>query len=175
MSIPKFESFKLGPGNINNPSGESQFYPVTSIPLNSFGKDGDIAVNTSTPGGVFQRMNGIWQVVSALLVPLTVNLNDGQIGSTNAFQYSAVVFPYAKIQYTLRRGSDETQKRQGTLVILSDSNSNTSTTLNDERIEFGGDVGVTLTISVSGGIVSINYTSTAQGIPLQLKYLVSGW
>lgn len=175
MSIPKFESLKLGPGNINNPSGESQFWPVSGVPSPSLGKNGDVAINTSSPFGVYQKVGGTWEVVGSLLIPVNLSLVDGQASPVTAFTYSAAVFPMAMLTYTIKRGTDDTQKRFGSVIILSDAVSNTLAPPTEERVEFGADVGVTLTYSVVGGLVTVKYTSQTQGTLITLGYVLSGW
>ena len=135
-------------------------------------KDGDVAfVVNGAFSTVLQRVNGFWTDLSGQ--PATVALVDGQGSPADAFIFLATNKSFAKIEYTLRRGTDQSTKRFGVYNVAND---NISTVQYDHAYnQIGADVGITVTWVLTGGNVRMQYTSALQSLPIELRYTIKGW
>lgn len=134
-------------------------------------KDGDICfVISGADSTILQRANGTWKAYRHPAIHLS--LTEG------AYQSSALTFiggsyHFAKMEYTIKRGSGEGRKRVGTLDILNDGTSDIS--YSHEFTEIGDDVNVWLTPTISAGIVDIKYDSAFEGNDIFMEYKLLGW
>ena len=143
------------------------------------GKDGDVWIQVPAAGfptggddsEIYLKVNKIWRPLS-FSNPITKNLVDGQLTTEVAAEYPATLFPYAVLEYTVRRGSGHNRKRSGLMIILSDS---ATVSYTHETNDIGADVNCPFSVSVSAGVVSLNYTSTLEAIPIELRYILRGW
>jgi hypothetical protein len=135
-------------------------------------KDGDLAVviNGAT-SSIMQRRDGIWVDLGGQAS--TVVLADNQPTATDALVFVGSQYSFAKIEYTLTRGSGQGQKRAGTYNVLNDNSSDVE--YDNGFTDIGADIGVTVTWMITGGNVHMQYTSTNQGQALVLKYNIAGW
>jgi hypothetical protein len=131
--------------------------------------DGDIhIVNNGTISDIQQRIGGAW--ASIVGQPIKVTLTDNTSGV--AFTYSAGNLPYAEINYTIIRGTSNSNKRQGKIIILNDGG---TLQYSHEFNEIGIDVDVALSLAVGGGSVSISHVTGLYGLNAELSYTVEGW
>ena len=135
-------------------------------------KDGDIALVVNGASSTMQqRQAGQW--VAAFDVPVEISLVDGQLTPVAAITFLGSSFYYAKLEYTIRRGALHGRKRAGEMIILNDGTAGID--YNDEWVDTGVDVNVTLTPVMNAGNVEVQYTSAAEGILLSMKYILKGW
>jgi len=148
------------------------------------GKDGDLWIQVP-PGtnytfnsslvGLFQKSNGLWLPMgdSATFAYKILDNTSGTV-----FTYPALLLPYANFVYTLRRQTypevtpNYSQEKQGTYIIQNDG-SNLSYT--HQFQEIGNDVGCTITPTLSGANVNMNYVASNQGQDLEFQFNLSGW
>lgn len=155
-----------------NTGNQPDITPISWTQIYRGVKDGDICiVNLTNAADYRQRNNGIW--VSLANVPNSITLVDGQLVSAVAFQYLGSSFPFAKVEYTLRRSAGTGIQRKGVFELLNDGTS--SVQYSHQFEELGPDVGCDITIGMSGGNVQLSYTSSNQGLPLTLLYTIRGW
>ena len=135
-------------------------------------KDGDVCiVINGTGSSVTQRSNGIWSSIGG--TPLKVVLVDGQLTAADALIFLGATWPFASIEYTVKRGAGHGRKRKGEFNILNDTLS--ALDYDHEFMETGSDVNVPLSFTMSGGYVRLQYTSVAEGSPIELTYILKGW
>lgn len=135
-------------------------------------KDGDIAfIINGGSSDINIRQNNVW--VSITIQPSTVALVDGQVSPAPALSYPANVFPYAMIEYTVRRGAGTGRAQEGVIYVQTDQS--LITNYRHQFSHIGNAVNVTFSVSISGGVVYLNYTSVNEGVPIQFKYIVKGW
>lgn len=152
----------------NTPAPGSSFWETALVTV----KDGDIVLVTNgASSDILIRNNGLW--VSLANIPATVALVDGQIAPAAAITYNAATLPYAKIEYTIRRGSGHGRKREGTYYIINDGA--TGIQFRHAFSTIGSDVQAPFTPVISGGNIMINYTSVSEGNAIELKYTLRGW
>jgi hypothetical protein len=140
-------------------------------------KDGDIAfVFAGNSSSIMQRINDSW--VELTPRPIEISLTDGAVNQ-EAVVFLASEYDWAKIDYVLHRNSGTERKRRGSMNILSDSLVS-NVEYDHEFNEIGDDVNVDLYLTLEGGNVKLKYTSggvlgTPEGVPISLKYTLSGW
>lgn len=173
MAKSKFDSIIIGAGNIKeNINSSVEVFAGASDPDPALGKDGDYYCKASgVSSDLLIKKGGIW--VSAIGMPLTSSLVDGQATPALAFEFPVASFPYAKIEYTVRRGGGHGYKRQGVISILSTTSGQVQ--WNEENLEIGPDVSVEFSFQVVGSNLQVMYTSTSLGTPIELKYALKGW
>lgn len=132
-------------------------------------RDGDIAIIVAGSIDFQQRISGQW--LSMGFRPKTAILADNQVALTEIFNYAANDFKKVRIEYEVSRPSG--RSRSGFFSVLSDGVSEMS--YDEEFILVGADVGVTITPSISAGVISLSYTSENQGTPITFKYNLKGW
>jgi hypothetical protein len=136
-------------------------------------KDGDVCVVVEgSSSTILQRKGGVW---SALVpAPIEVSLVDGQVSPTPALVFLGSNLPFAKVEYTLARGSAPGRTRKGVFNVLNDAVVS-SVSYDHEFTDIGTDVAAYMYWSYSGTNVQLLYTSTSESIPLTLRYTLSGW
>jgi hypothetical protein len=138
-------------------------------------KDGDVCIVVNGTGStVLQRKSGLWQALVA--APIVVPLVDGQPTPTPAVVFIGNSLTFAKVEYTLARGTYPAagRTRKGLFNVLNDgvvSDVEYDHTFND----IGTDVAAWLTWGYSGANVQLLYTSVTNGVPLYLEYTIAGW
>jgi len=161
----------------SNTGNQPDVSPTEWTPVD--GKDGDIWVQVPVggfPAGgsdseLFLKVNKTWRAITGSN-PLIVTLNDNQVASETAFEYPASIFPYAAVEYTIKRGAGNSRRRKGLLIILNDGSTVSYT---HEFSEIGFDVQVPLTVDLSAGKVRVRYTSANEGTAIQMRYILRGW
>lgn len=161
-----------------NTGNQPDISPLWWSPVD--GKDGDVwmeipAAAYPIGGGdveLYLKANNTWQGVKG--TPVTVALVDGQLTPAVAFEFPASTFRYAKVEYTIKRGSGHGRKRKGMFEILNDGTS-PNPVYSHEYNEIGNDVNVPFIIDYSGGKVRVLYTSVLEGVVIECKYVVKGW
>lgn len=134
--------------------------------------DGDMCVVVlGNKSDLQERVAGTWISIGGQ--PKTIALVDGQIAPALAFQYDPSGFPYAKIEYTIRRGSGHNRKRRGEYIVLTDGSSAVTTSHSFE--DLGSDVGVTLSVQLDSGLIKIYYTSLLDGNAIEFAVCLKGW
>lgn len=99
----------------------------------------------------------------------TVLLNDNQSSATNIFEYDATLNPFARIEYSINRG---TNREIGTIEVATNG---TTLDIIQEYNEVGTS-GITITAQVDGnGNVEIRYTSTSTSTVGTFKYIMRSW
>lgn len=135
-------------------------------------KDGDAAfVISGANSTVILRANGVWSPLAGQ--PITIALTDGQVTPTTAFLFLGSTKAFAQVEYTLRRGTGQGRKRRGLYNILNDTSS--SVDYDHEFNDTGLDVNVSMFWDMSGGNVRLRYTSGAEAVAIELKYILRGW
>lgn len=135
-------------------------------------KDGDLAVVVASGSStVLQRVNGVWNPLTPS--PITVALVDGQVAPADAVVFLGTSKAFAKLNYTLRRGSGQGRRRRGSFNALNDTVS--AIDWDHEFNEIGTDVNAWLFWDMSGGNARLRYTSGLEGVTLELKYTLEGW
>jgi hypothetical protein len=159
---------KINSNTGNTPSSSPSSWETMYIGV----KDGDVAyVFSGANSTTLQRINSLWQDLAGQ--PATVALVDGQVSPADAFVFLANGKSYAQVNYTIRRGSDQSRKRFGTYNV---SNDNFSTVQYDHGYnQIGADVEVTVSWALTGGNVRMQYTSVSEGLPIELRYTIKGW
>jgi len=146
-------------GGSTTPGGSSG-----SIQFNNAGTfAGDSQLQWDNTGKIL-NLNGL--ALHAL--SSTVSLVDNQSSPTTAFSYDASSYNFTVIEYSLTRN---TSKQVGILLIANDSS---SASISNAFANLS-DVGVNFTVSVSGGNVNIQYTTTNTGFNAFLKYAIRQW
>lgn len=146
-------------GGSTTPGGASG-----SIQFNNagvFGGDSQLQWDSS---GKILNLNGL--ALHAL--SSTVSLVDNQPSATTAFSYSASTYNFTVIEYSLTRN---TSKQVGMLFVAND----TSTASISNAFANLSDMGVNFSVSVGGGNVNIQYTTTNSGFNAFLKYAIRQW
>jgi hypothetical protein len=158
-------------GNLNN---QPNISPNQWEVLYSGTKDGDIAVVVAGSGSnLYQRVLGVWSALGG--TPATIALNDNQVTPADAIVFVGLSSAWAKIEYTIRRGAGHARKRKGELNILNNTIV-TDLTYGHTFMDFGTDIGVSLTVVPSGTNVAVKYTSTNESVAIEMKWLLSqGW
>jgi len=157
-------------GNIGNqPDITPTYWRLEKVGV----KDGDIClVNNGNKSDTQQRIAGVWR--SLANQPLRISLVDGQLTPAVAVQFNAASFPFAVIDYTIRRGSGHGRKQRGRFIILNDGTGTLNYSLEYEEI--GTDVEVTMTPVLVGGWVQMQYTSVDNGgVAIEFGYDLKGW
>jgi len=138
-------------------------------------KDGDVCVVIAGSGStILQRKSTVWSALVA--APIVVPLVDGQASPATAIQFLGNSLTYAKVTYTLVRGTYPSagRMRAGTFNVLNDGVvSNVS--YDHEFTDIGADVEAYMSWTYSGTNVELQYTSTSLGVPLYFEYSISGW
>lgn len=98
----------------------------------------------------------------------TVALNDNQSSPAEAFIYAAL-FEANFVEYLITRGSGN--REVGTLMLATDGTSVNMTQVTSQL----GSVGVALSVSIAGGVISVNYTSTNTGTAPTISYTQRRW
>lgn len=148
-----------GGGGGGTPGGSSG-----TIQFNSSGTfAGDSQLQWDNTGKIL-NLNGL--AIHALSG--TVSLVDNQVTPVTAFSYSATSYNFTVIEYSLTRN---TSKQVGILFIANDGSdasiSNAFANL--------ADIGVDFTVTVSGGNVNVQYTTTSTGFNAFLRYAMRQW
>jgi hypothetical protein len=97
---------------------------------------------------------------------LSVTLTNNTSSATSTTVTFAATALTTEVYYSITRG---TKTRHGVFRIVSDTN---GTSHNDDYEENNGDLGVTLSATFSGGIVTLNYITTNTGANATLRYSV---
>jgi hypothetical protein len=140
--------------------------------LYSSPKDGDVAfIINGASSQILQRKGTVWSDITGQ--PLTISLTDGQLVATDAFVFLGSQLPFAKVEYTVKRGSGEGRKRKGEYNILNDAS--LAFEYDHEFLDIGVFVNVTFSWAMSAGFVRLRYTSVNEGSPIELKYSLRGW
>ena len=110
-----------------------------------------------------------YQVTSADTLYGPIALADNQSSATSTgVSFSLASTQYVQLQYgLLRNGSAVT----GHLLITTDG---TNVTLSNDDVETAA-LGITFSASVSGGVIYLNYTSTATGYSTAMTYYQKAW
>lgn len=135
-------------------------------------KDGDVAIILDgANSSISQRISSNWTVSGNTTV--IVALADGQVSPADAFVFVGSNLAFAKVEYTLKRGTGEGRKRKGLFNVLND----TATTVEYDHqfTDIGADVNVYMFWDMSGGNVRLRYTSGAEAVAIELKYTLQGW
>lgn len=146
-----------GGGSPGSPSGSIQFN-------NSGSFAGDSQLQWDNSGKIL-NLNGL--AIHAL--SSTVSLVNNQVSPVTAFSYSASIYNFSVIEYSLTRN---TSKQIGMLLIANDS---TTATLTNAFADMNNDSGVKFSASVSLGNVNIQYITTNTGSNASLKYSIRQW
>jgi hypothetical protein len=104
-----------------------------------------------------------WAVLSS------ASLADNQASASTWLSYNAAAYGSAIIEFSISRGSGN--HRVGTLWVSTDGSSVDMAQSGSDL----GSVGVTLSASVSGGNVLLQYASTSTGTAPSLKYIIRRW
>jgi hypothetical protein len=98
-------------------------------------------------------------------------LADNQSSEQPIFEINAADTPAFKVMYTIIRGP---KVRIGTLLVVNGPTTDPTTEVgySDEYNE-NDDVGVIISVTKSGNIITIRYTSTATAVPANFSYSVS--
>ena len=135
-------------------------------------KDSDVCIVASgANSSMYQRIAGIWGAVGS--ATLTMSLNDGQLTPAPAITFLGSLRAFSKIEYTVRRGFGHGRKRKGVFNILNDTIS--AINYDHEFVEIGIDTNVTLTPTMSGSDMVLEYTSAAESVAIEMKYILTGW
>lgn len=135
-------------------------------------KDGDIAfVINGGASTILQRAGGVWSDLGS--APATIALVDGQVSPADAIVFLGSDKAAATLRATIRRGAGHGRKRMSTYKVLNDTVSGVEYSHNFDDI--GLDIAVTFTWSMAGGNVHMQYTSAAEGNPIEMKYTIEGW
>lgn len=142
------------------------------------GKDGDIWIKVPIAGfpaggddvDLYLKAGNTWKSISG--APIQIALTDGQAVAVDAIAVPVAAFAYASIEYTIRRGGGQGRKRQGDFKIMSDG---ISVQFSHAFDEIGSDVNVPLTVTASGGLIRLQYTSSNEGVAIELSYVIKGW
>lgn len=136
----------------------------TEIQYNSGGSlAGDARFRWDSALGVV-NMNGMQ--ISAL--SSTVTLNDNQVSPATAVSYSASLYRFVILEYSVQRGTDF---RVGRMLI---SNDGTNIGFSDDFVETNS-TGLNFQAVISGGNVLVEYTSTNTGNTGAFKYAMRRW
>lgn len=109
-------------------------------------------------------LNGL--VFDVLSSPYT--LNDNQSVPAAIISYNAAQFRFAVLEYSIER---DTSFRTGRLLI---ANNGTISTISDDFVETALS-GVTFSVTMSGGNVNLNYTTTSTGSSSTFKFSARRW
>ena len=103
--------------------------------------------------------------------PLAVELPilDDTVTSPLGIQYDTAVYNNVFIQYTIFRGN---RRRAGTFMLVSDGS---TVSYSDNGLDHNGSPGVTLSASVSSGIINVAYDATNLGADGTFKYIETKW
>lgn len=161
-------------GNLGN---QPDISPLFWSPVDGY--DGCVWIQVPVAGfpaggsdvDILLKVSNIWVTISGN--PVQIPLVDGQISTADALTIPAGPFAYATIDYTVRRGGGHGRKREGTFKILNDGIS--SVQYSHTFDEIGLDVNVPFTVSISGGLVHLEYTSANEGVPIEFSYTIKGW
>lgn len=124
----------------------------------------DVGMWYTSAGALFSTLNS----------PTSVALVDGQLTPADALTFPAGTFTSARLEYVLTRGSGSGRQRTGELTILNDGISTAN--YSHEFLELGSDVQVQWSVTVSGGLVHLQYvTDATEGVPLNLSYTIASW
>lgn len=154
--IPSYSGSTIGGGNANGADKYIQF-----------NAGGILAGDSHLQWDYTNRnlvLNGL--VYDVLSSPIT--LNDGQLTPIPALTYNAATYRFAVLEYSIVRG---TIYRTGRLLI---TNNGTIVNHSDDFIETSYS-GVNFTVSLSGGNVNLNYTTTSTGSSSIFKYSARRW
>lgn len=170
MAVKKVEEIRLGKGTIKDTVIQSVWKAEDQDPASSDGNNSDIWITVSgARSNIFQKINGYW--ISLAEKPVITNLLDNQTNAV-AVELPLSVFRNAEINYVIKRGGNN-RKIKGTLQIVHDGS---NIQYSDEFIEIGlSDVGVDLSVDISGAFLRILYTSTNESIAPVLEWYVKGW
>lgn len=159
----------LSGGNVGNqPDTATAFWRKELVST----KDGDICIAVNgNKSDVQQRLGGVWKSIAGQ--PLRISLVDGQLVPAVALQYNAANFPYAVVDYTIRRGSGHGRKQHGTMTIMNDGSGTLNYSLEYEEI--GSDVQVSIVPVLNAGWVQLQYTSVVNGVTIEFAYELKGW
>lgn len=129
--------------------------------------DGDICVSLQARD-IQQRMHGIWLSVSGR--PIVVDLIDGQITPADIFSYSASDFRTATIAYEVSR--TDGRVTTGLIDIVTDGI--TEMSWSEEFLPLG-EVACAVTPILNAGVVTLQYVSADESVPIIFKYSLKGW
>lgn len=143
-------------------SGGTPAGPTNSLQYNNAGAfAGNSEFLVDTVNGQL-NLNGLNQTI--LSAGLTINDN----GTGTLFSYAAATYSYAVIEYSIVRNG---AFRVGRLLLANDG---TITSETDDYTETAA-TGVTMSSSLVGGNVNVNYTSSNTGFAGTFKYSMRRW
>lgn len=114
------------------------------------------------------RIIGIDIIVSADTPVGPFTLLDAQGSPTNIITYATASYSYVQLQYGITRNG---VTRTGRLMV---SNNGTLVSYSDDDVDLS-DLGITLSASISGPSLQIQYTSTATGFNAAIKFFEKKW
>ena len=153
---PNYSGGGGGGGSAAGSPGDIQFNSSGVLAGNS-----NFKIDTSL--GIF-NLNGL---EIRVLDPSAVML-DNQPSLVSLFSYSASTYRYAIVEYSVERNGNF---RVGRLLITNDG---TSAVKSDDYVEQGV-TGVSFDVTISGGNVVVQYTTTNTGFDPTFKYSVRRW
>lgn len=162
---------------VSNTGNQPDLNPNSWETLYGGVKDGDVAfIFNGNSSSIMQRINDTW--TELVPRPIEISLLDGAVDQ-EAVIFLASEFDWAKIDYILHRDSGTERKRRGTMNVLSDPLTS-AVEYDHEFNEIGTDVNVDLYLVLESGNVKLKYTSggllgAPEGVPITLKYTLSGW
>jgi hypothetical protein len=166
--IRRWSNASGGPAGVPSYSGASSAGaaggPIDSIQYNNSGiLDGSSSFLLDPTNG-FIVLNGLHY--SILSSPITIT--DNTASPATLFSYAAATYPYAVVEYSIVRNG---AYRTGRLLIANDGS---STAISEDFVNTTT-TGVTISATVSGGNVLVQYTSTSTGFNGTFKYSIRQW
>lgn len=153
--------------NLNN---EPDINPADWETVLTTVNDGDIVlVKNGTSSNIQIRIGGAW--VSIVETPVQVALLGNQASPQPAITYVGANLPYVKITYTVMTALG--REKEGVINILNDGSATVQ--WRNTFGQIGTPINVIFSVSISGGNVSLNYTSVGESTPITLKYTMTGW
>jgi hypothetical protein len=129
---------------------------------------GNSIVNLSTQSdGIRAEIDNSLIRAAAINLQGPISLSDNTTG--NALSYSATLNNFTFIDYSIVRNSNY---QTGRLLI---ANSATTASIADEGSVTNGVVGIVFGVSISGGNVQLQYTSSNTGFNATFKYTIKQW
>jgi hypothetical protein len=98
-----------------------------------------------------------------------ITLLDNQVSAATSITMNTALKTAAVMEYSINRGST---RKIGRLQLITDGS---TANIIDTGIDLGGSTGVTFGYSISGGILTILYSTTNTGTSGYLKYTMVSW
>jgi hypothetical protein len=160
--VPSYSGGGGGAGTPGGPANSIQFNGGSVFDGNSKFLIDDAGSYLGITGAI--ELNGLDQTV--LSAPLT--LTDNTVSPAALFSYPAATFPFAVIEYSVVRDGCY---RTGRLLVANDT---AITSESDDYVETNS-TGVTLSATITGSNVVVQYTTTVTGFNGVFKYSGRTW